>query len=275
MSEQDAPATLSLEAIGVARTPFRERFEAPRQPRAALGYEGRIELYPGRNFEDAVSDLEEWSHIWVVFWFHRNASWRPKVTPPRSPTKRGVFATRAPHRPNPLGLSVLRLDRVEGRVLYVRDVDLLDGTPIFDIKPYVPWADAIPDAGSGWLSPLGSDGRPVDPGPSWSVVFDPEAEAQLAFLEERSIMIRVPIVDRLSIGPQPHAYRRIREVGGGGFVLAFKTWRVRFRVDGARVVVERLCSGFGPAERAKPDPEGKLDAHREYAERFGDPTLDR
>ena len=267
------PPTLSLSAIGIARTPFKERFEAPRQPRAAEGYPGRIELFPGHNYEDALSDLDDWTHIWVLFSFHRNASWRPKVTPPRSPKKRGVFSTRAPHRPNPVGLSVLRLERVEGLVLHVLDVDLLDETPVFDIKPYVPWADAIPDAGSGWLSPLGSDGRPVDPGPSWNVVFDAEAEAQLTFLEERGVMIRVPIVDRLSIGPQPHAYRRIREIGDGAFALAFKTWRVRFEVRGADVVVTRLRSGFGPRERARPDPEGKLDVHRAYADIFGDPEI--
>lgn len=274
----DAPVpSLSLEAIGVARTPFTERFEAPRQPRAALGIEGRIELYKGRNFEDATSDLEDWTHIWVLFWFHRNPSWRPKVTPPRSPTKRGVFSTRAPHRPNPIGMSVLRLDGIsEDRLtLHVRDVDLLDETPIFDIKPYVPWADAIPDAGSGWLAPLGSDGRPVDPGPSWDVTFAPEAEAQLTFLEERGVMVRVPIVDRLSIGPQPHAYRRIKTVGSG-FVLSFKTWRVRFEMDvaGRRVIVSRLRSGYPRRERDKPDPDGRLKVHRDYAERFGDPSME-
>ena len=268
--------TLTLTPIGVARTPFGERFDAPRQPRAATGFEGRIELYPGRNLEDAVADLEEWTHIGIVFWFHRNAGWRPKVTPPRSPTKRGVLSTRAPHRPNPIGLSVVRLERVEGLTVYVRDVDLLDETPVLDIKPYVPWADAIPDAGSGWLSPLGSDGRPVDPGPSWDVAFTDEAEAQLRFLEERGVMIRVPIVDRLSIGPQPHAYRRIRAVGESetAFVLAFKTWRVRFELEGSRVLVCRLCSGYPAPERARPDPEGKLDVHRAYAAVFGDPTLE-
>ena len=90
------------------------------------------------------------------------------------------------------------------------------------------------------------------------------------------VMIRVPIVDRLSIGPQPHAYRRIRAVGDSetAFVLAFKTWRVRFELEGDRVRVCRLCSGYPPSERAKPDPEGKLDVHRAYAEVFGDPSLD-
>ncbi|MEZ4325588.1 MAG: tRNA (N6-threonylcarbamoyladenosine(37)-N6)-methyltransferase TrmO [Polyangiales bacterium] len=271
-----APPSLTLTPIGVARTPFGERFDAPRQPRAALGFEGRIELYSGRNLEDAVSDLEEWTHIWVLFWFHRNPSWRPKVTPPRSPTKRGVLSTRAPHRPNPLGLSVVRLERVEGLTVFVRDIDLLDETPVLDIKPYVPWADAIPDAGSGWLEPLGSDGRPVDPGPAWEVTFSEEAEAQLSFLEARGVMIRVPIVDRLSIGPQPHAYRRIRAIAGSdtAFVLAFKTWRLRFELDGRVVRVCRLCSGYPPAQRALADPEGKLDVHREYASVFGDPALE-
>jgi len=112
--------------IGIARTPFSERVEAPRQPYAAAGVAGTIELFEGQNFEHALADLEAWDHIWVIFWFHLNKGWRPKVLPPRSEIKRGVFATRSPYRPNPIGMSVLRLEAVEGLTLRVLDVDLLD-----------------------------------------------------------------------------------------------------------------------------------------------------
>src|SRR5439155_25469237 len=126
--------------------PFRDRVSAPRQPRAAEGASGSIELFAGHGYEDALADLDRWQYIWVIFWFHGNEGWKAKVQPPRSTKKRGLFATRTPHRPNPIGLSVLRLERVEGRVVHVRDVDVLDGTPVLDLKPYVPWTDAIPDA---------------------------------------------------------------------------------------------------------------------------------
>ena len=151
----DVPA-LTLRPIGVIRTPFQDRLSAPRQPAARRGTAGTIELYPGQDFEHALSDLEHWDHVWVLFWFHLNTGWRPKVLPPRSSVRRGVFATRSPHRPNPIGMSVLRLDAVDAsaRILHVRDVDIVDGTPVLDIKPYVPYADSVPNASTGWLDAL-------------------------------------------------------------------------------------------------------------------------
>src|SRR3954466_9327479 len=101
---------VTLTPIGVARTPFPDRLSAPRQPYAARGVEGTIELFPGHDFEHALLDLDGWDYLWVIFWFHLNHGWRPKVLPPRSAGKRrGVFSTRSPHRPNPIGLSVVRL----------------------------------------------------------------------------------------------------------------------------------------------------------------------
>src|SRR4029078_3806186 len=94
----------------------------------------------------ALGGLEAFGHIWVISWLHLNTSWNPTVIPPRGPkVRRGVLATRAPHRPNPIGLSALKLVRVQGRVLHVLGLDLLDGTPVLDVKPYVPYADAFPD----------------------------------------------------------------------------------------------------------------------------------
>ncbi|MBX3249943.1 MAG: tRNA (N6-threonylcarbamoyladenosine(37)-N6)-methyltransferase TrmO [Myxococcales bacterium] len=251
-----------VEPIGVARTPFAAKADAPRQPRlGAVG--GTLELFPGRGFEDALADLEGWDAIWVVYWMDRVQGWRPKVKPPRSRTKRGVFSTRAPHRPNPIGLSAVRLERVEGLVLHVRELDLLDGTPVLDLKPYIPWADAIPDARTGWLEREGEAAiaaRPDDPGPRWHVDFAPPAEAQLGFLAEHGEALRAPIEERLALGPAPHAYRRIRRLGDGAFVLAVGAWRARFRVEGAHVVVESIESG----ERA----ETAFPLHAAFRARF-------
>src|SRR6202042_3087805 len=108
--------------------------------------EGTIVLEAGRDFEHALSDFAEWDYLWVLYWFHLNDGWRPKVLPPRSKVRRGVFSTRSPHRPSPIGMSVVKLVRVEGLTVHVRGVDMIDGTPVLDIKPYVPSADAIPDA---------------------------------------------------------------------------------------------------------------------------------
>jgi len=257
---------LRLRPIGVIRTPFADRASAPRQPRASEGTPGTIELEPGHNYEDAVSDLEGWERIWVLFWFHLNETWRPKVLPPRSDRKRGVFSTRAPHRPNPLGLSVLRLVRVDGLRLEVLDVDMLDGTPVLDIKPYVPWTDAIPGSATGWLTPLampGPDGRPEDPGPRFEVQHGAEARAQLDFLAAHGIALEEDIDRVLQMGPQPHAYRRIKREGDH-LVLAIRDFRVDFTVEGTLVQVSRIRTGYRESELASAP-----DVHRALVATFG------
>ena len=181
----DRPRVLSVEPVGVVHSPFRERVEAPRQPAAegASEVEGRVELFAGRGFEDALSDIATWDHLWLVVWFDRNRGFRPKVTPPRTSVKRGLFATRSPHRPNPIGLSAVRLLGVEGLHLTVRGIDLLDQTPLLDLKPYVPYTDAIPDANHGWLDHERMQAaRPADPLPRYEVAFSEFANEQLAWL---------------------------------------------------------------------------------------------
>ena len=246
-----------FEPIGVVRSPFTERVEAPRQAAAGRGVEGRIELYPGRGFEDALEGLGGWEYVWILFVFHRNVEegrgWKPKVQPPRAEARMGVFATRSPHRPNPLGMSVARIARVEGLTVHVRDLDLLDGTPVLDLKPYVAYADAHPDAKAGWL-------EVKDPREAWEVTFSPEATEQLAWLSERGVDLRAPIASALALGPQPHAYRRIRK-HAGALRLALKEWRVDFVVEERRLVVRALRSGYR-AKQLATDPA--LALHREY-----------
>jgi tRNA-Thr(GGU) m(6)t(6)A37 methyltransferase TsaA len=266
---------VSFTPIGVVRTPFADRVSAPRQPYAAAGVAGTIELFPGHDFEHALEDLEGWDRIWVIFCFHLNApgGWRPKVLPPRSAgQRRGVFATRSPHRPNPIGLSVVRLDAVEGRTLRIRDVDIVDGSPVLDLKPYVPYADAFPDARTGWLEPLAAapgEAAPAaarDPEPGFAVTWSAEAAAQAAWLRARGVRLDEAVNQVLSLGPQPHPYRRIKREGAG-FRLAVKDWRVRFRVEGRAVTVDAVGSGYRAAElAASAAPEVAL--QREFVAAF-------
>ena len=249
------------------RTTSATKVEAPRQPAAATNTPGIIELLPGRNLEHAIEDLTGWERIWVIFWFDRNESWRPKVLPPRSTDgRKGVLATRSPHRPNPLGLSVLRLQRVEGLQLHVLDVDLLDGTPVLDIKPYVPYTDAFPESGSGWLQPAAAD-----PGKAYVVAFTAQAEAQLQWISARSpLPLRERIMNTLMLGPQPHPYRRIKRGEDGAMTLAVQDWRVDFRVDGPAVTVQNLRSGYRKAQLAEgaENPTGQLQLHRGFTAQF-------
>ena len=253
---------LVVRPVGFVRSPFREKVEAPRQGTAPGGAAGTVELLP--EYRDALSDLDGFDRIWLVFWFDRAEGWRPKVLPPRSEDKRGVFATRSPHRPNAIGMTAVRLDRVGGTVLHVRDLDLVDGTPVLDIKPYIPYADAFPEARSGWL-------EAPDARAAWAVAFEPVALEQLAWIaREAALDLRARVEAALSLGPQPHAYRRIKETSDGGRVLAVKEWRARFRVEDAarRIVVERLASGYRPREIAE-GREPVHAVHRAFIERFG------
>jgi tRNA-Thr(GGU) m(6)t(6)A37 methyltransferase TsaA len=252
----------TFDPIGIVHSPHLERADAPRQPTAARGVRATIELLSGHGFEDALEDLVEWEYVWVLFVFHRNVEdergWRPKVLPPRSTRKRGVFGTRSPHRPNPIGMSVLRLERVERLILHVANVDLLDGTPVLDIKPYVPYADAYPDARGGWLDD-------ADQARAWDVAWSEASREQLAWLVAAGCDLEAEIGATLALGPQPHAYRRIRK-DGDALRLALKEWRVRFRAEGRQIVVDRIASGYRPREIAT----GSAPAiHVAFVARFG------
>jgi tRNA (adenine37-N6)-methyltransferase len=218
-------ARLTLEPIGYAHTGARHQGRrAARQPQAARrALPGRIELLPGRHFDHALDDLAGWDYVWVVFWFHLNPSWRPKVLPPRSTSgRKGVFSTRSPHRPNPIGLSALRLERIEGLTLHLLDVDLVDGTPVLDIKPYVPYTDAHP-AGAQRLARRGAsagaaggrrrDGtRRPDPVTALRHRFD-GARRRAGRLDrgtQRTASSGRASAARCELGPEPHPYRRIR-----------------------------------------------------------------
>jgi len=134
--------------IGIIRSPHTDRETVPIQPVYAEGIEGRAEIFEA--YEDGLADLEGFSHLILLYHFHRAGGVKLRVTPFLEDVEHGVFATRAPCRPNPIGLSVVRLVRREGRVLHLADVDILDGTPLLDVKPYVARFDRRDGVRSGW-----------------------------------------------------------------------------------------------------------------------------
>lgn len=152
----DLPA-VAMRPVGVVHSPYRNHFDTPRQPGTAPPRDGWIVLR--RGLQNLARDLRGFERIWVLFEFNYSRGWKHTVVPPRDRVPRGLFATRSPHRPNPLGLSCVRLLNVVGRKLLIRDHDLLHGTPVLDLKPYLPYCDAHPDAAAGWVDRL------EDPGP--------------------------------------------------------------------------------------------------------------
>ncbi|HET6512818.1 MAG TPA: tRNA (N6-threonylcarbamoyladenosine(37)-N6)-methyltransferase TrmO [Candidatus Kapabacteria bacterium] len=224
--------TLTLEPIGYLRTTANKRYEAPRQPGSSeIELPGRVILNEGQNFEQALQDLDGFSKIWLVYWFDRNDNWKPMVVPPRGPAvKRGVFATRAPYRPNPIGLSLVDLVEIKGRTIYVGNVDLLDKTPILDIKPYLPYAEAFPDAKAGWLEGLADS--------DFAIHFD--ESIPLDQRDELAAQLRISLppefVESPETYPLPHPYRRIKRTESG-YELALRKQRIDFGFHEGQIVV--------------------------------------
>ncbi|MDM3871953.1 tRNA (N6-threonylcarbamoyladenosine(37)-N6)-methyltransferase TrmO [Porticoccus sp. W117] len=200
-------STQHFDIIGTVHSPYKEKFAVPRQPGLVPAAKGRIELLPPYNDADSVRDLSQFSHIWVLFVFHgtQEQGWKPLVRPPRlgGNQKTGVFATRSTFRPNPIGMSVVALDEVEeeGRRIWlnISGLDLIDQTPVLDIKPYLPYCDSLPDASSGFAN--------NKPETKVSVEFSRQAEQQLRFAAEKIPDLRELICQVLSQDPRP-AYRR-------------------------------------------------------------------
>ena len=187
---------MNIEPIGIIHSCFKEKFGIPRQSGLVKSATATLELLPPYNVEEALRGIEEFSHLWIVFAFHKSITkkFQPMVRPPRlgGNSRKGVFATRAPFRPNPIGLSVVELESVKGTSLELAGGDFLDGTPVLDIKPYIPYADSILDANGAFANET-----PEAPN---TVKFSAEAKAVSQSLETDQQQL---IKDVLSYNPRP------------------------------------------------------------------------
>jgi tRNA-Thr(GGU) m(6)t(6)A37 methyltransferase TsaA len=244
--EIGTPESAVLEPVGVFRCRETWPYDVPRQASLAGGNPGEIRLEPGRGFEQALTGLEGFSHIWIVYLFHHNRHWKPMVQPPRGEQgKVGVFATRAPYRPNPVGLSCVELVAVRGLSVWVRGHDLLDGTPVLDIKPYLPYSDSVPTARTGWVEHAAVAESAVS--------FVPEAAAQLAWLAENGgPWLEEFLRQQLRERPGDGRRKRVRPLADGLWEIAYRTWRAEFAIaaGGAAVTVRRIYSGYTPGDLA-------------------------
>lgn len=217
-----------MKIIARIRTELPEKFGVPRQSGLVPQLRGRVIFEPEYRNPDAVRGLEDFSHIWLIWQFSRavREGWSPTVRPPRLGGNRrmGVFATRSPFRPNALGLSSVRLDRVEldpalGPVLHVSGADLMDGTPIFDIKPYLPYTDSHPQAAGGFTDGLAHAPLTVECSP--------------ALLEHIPADSWEGLLGVLAGDPRPRYQEDPQRVYG----LSFAGRNVKFTVDGDRLTV--------------------------------------
>lgn len=235
--------TLTLKPIGYIRTQKREKFHARHQPIEAEVECNVLELLPGQDFELALRDLEGFERVWLVWWFHRNPGWRALVLPPRGPSqRRGVLATRSPHRPNALGMTPVRLLGIEGRKLFLGPCDMVDGTPVFDVKPYVPAYDSFPESSAGWIDEV--DAKEAEPA-RFTVNFNELAQIQAQWLLETwEIDYRERLVEILSRDPSTHRTRRIVRRSAERLEIACGAWLAWFSVKEEVVQVEELAPSF-------------------------------
>lgn len=227
-----------FDVIGTIHSCYKEKYGIPRQPGLVAVETATLELLPPYNRPELVKGLEGFSHIWVSFLFHgvENGKWSPTVRPPRlgGNERVGVFATRSTHRPNPLGLSVVELVSIEantqGVIIHLKGADLLDGTPVVDIKPYIPYVDSIPEAQAGFA---------VDaPKKELTVLFSDEVEALLEEQQEQYPLLRAIISESLCYDPRP-AYKKKEHSSGGVKLCDFD---VRFEIKGSTLRVVAIVA---------------------------------
>ena len=216
-----------IKPVAVLRCDYRTKFGIPRQPGIVEDIEGRIIFEEEFADREAIRGIEEFSHLWLIWQFSENleAGWNPTVRPPRlgGNERRGVFATRSPYRPNALALSCVRLKRIEDNgggmpVLVVTGADLMDNTPIFDIKPYIPYADSIPDATSGFAP---------DEGVKKEVIIPEEISAGIPGETLRAIE------QILSLDPRP-GYKK---EGDKIYRFEFSDYRIGFKAEGGAIIL--------------------------------------
>jgi len=236
MTPEAADVALKIQPIARVVSPYREKFGIPRQPGLVPAARGFLQMLPGYDNPKAFEGMEGFSHLWVIFGFHEcGGQWRLRVRPPRLGGNRemGVFATRSPFRPNNLGLSVLLFDGLEdaeeGIRLKVSGLDLQDGTPVYDIKPYLPYVDSVPDALGGFAN--------REPEQKLAVEFSVQARGVLDSLADEGAL-QALISQSLALDPRP-AYRR-GESQERTYGMRLGDYDVRWHVAGKQVTVEQI-----------------------------------
>ena len=255
--------------IGTVRTAGKYRFEAPRQGVFSTA-DGVLELLPEYG-GDAIADLAGFDRIWLIFCFHLNVghTWKSKVRPPfpADGVCRSLFATRSPYRVNPIGLSCAEIVAVESRRILLRGIDLLDGTPVLDIKPYIPEADAFPASAAGWHDRIKDTG--------YEVSFTENFLAKSRFLAELSSLdVENFCRIQLKFSPLDASRKRVKKAEGmeKEYIISCRTWKVCFHIEEEKkeILVKDLFSNYKSEELlpGSPDKYGDKDFHRAFLAAF-------
>ena len=225
-----------FEPIGYLKCERSYHEEQPRQGNLSAS-QGYIELILGHNYEQGLKDLDGFSHIWLIYEFHQNKTWRPLANPPRTDGKgrKGVFATRSPYRPNQIGLSCVKLISIEKNRIYIADSDLLNNTPILDIKPYIPEYDSFPEAKIGWLANIIEDVYQID--------YSEISKEKISFLKQYNVDLKGIIEAQLSHDIFDKTRNKFIE-SNEDLILRFKSWQILFEVNEKKVFIKDIKSNY-------------------------------
>jgi len=250
---------ITYNPIGIFKCSQLDPLESPRQGVLAGTSMGIIQLSLQLPFK-SLQDLKGFDRVWLVYDFHLNKNWKPFVRPPRgSLTKRGVLSTRSPYRPNSIGLSCVRLGKVSAQQIEIFEHDLLDGTPILDIKPYLNYSDSFPEASLGWIDLK-------DPYP---VHWTEQAAEQCQWLSDQLKKDVSLIVKRqLEFEPTDKKAKRVQKAFDH-FIFSYKTWRFCFDFDHVQIKVLRVESGYSEDEiNSEDDSYQDKNLHRNFRKAF-------
>jgi tRNA-Thr(GGU) m(6)t(6)A37 methyltransferase TsaA len=256
-------AQVTFKIIGYFRGAQLQKSALPRQPHLS-NQSGFIEFSSGFDHKLALHGLEDMSHCWLIFYLHRAQSKaKPLVKPPRAPNKLiGVYATRAPYRPNSIGLSLVQIEKIEKGKLFLKNCDLLDGSPLLDIKPYVQEADVALEPQQGW----------IDQAENWFFSLTNTVKEKVEWLKSSGFEdFENVLTAQLTTSPFQKGRKRLKSEKDGTAILSYRTWRFHMAIDNSKkhIHVLNLHSGYSKSElKDKRDPYKDKDLHRRFTKCF-------
>lgn len=261
--------SFNYKPIGYIKSDLQFKQDSPTQGTRVESSVHCIELDPGFDFEQCLDGLAEFERLWVIYEFHKNGHWKTKVNVPRKEEKLGVFATRSPYRPNPIGMTCVKLVKIDGRKLYVEESDLIDGSPVLDLKPYIDYSDSFETSYPDWLE-LAEENL-------FKITLPEYILKRFEFLKKKGkLNVSQFVKSQLEFEPLNEKKKRVevlenREDDTVAARIAYRTWRIDFEVNlqTKKLFVTAMNSAYSKEELLdKEDPYGDKDLHRRFLKNF-------
>jgi tRNA-Thr(GGU) m(6)t(6)A37 methyltransferase TsaA len=252
----------NFEPIAFFKCTKQDPIDAAQQGALDLNSFGSIDLAHLPQWHQMIESLDGFSHLWLIFVFHNHSQkWKPKVWPPRSPKKVGVFASRSPYRPNPIGISAVELVEIRKSTLFIKAHDLLNETPLLDIKPYLSYADSWPHSKNGW----------IDGCQEFQIQLSDKSKLQIEFLKHKGIELESIIHQQLRFSPTEKNKKRVSLFNEEKnlWILSIRTWRILWHLSQNNIYIENIYSGYSASELSNSvDKYNDKNIHSEFTTIF-------